>query len=334
MISLPGQRAAGNGCTIAGWGVALPEQVVSNDEVATLFATDDDWIFERSGIRHRRLATGPLVTTPVVPRSPGDLGTTGVLAVSAGRQALERAEVDGRDVGMVIVCTTTPDRSMPATSAGVAGCLGITSGAMDLNAVCAGFVYGLVVGASLVSSGTDRVLLIGSETMSRVTDWSDRTSAFLFGDGAGAMVLQGTPGDGALLGWDLGVDGTLSHILHADHGSGIEMVGPEVFRNAVRVSVESAKASMERAGVGPGDIDLFVPHQANSRIMLAVANRLGIGADRVASTIEHTGNTSSASIPLALVNALESGRLEPGMLILFSGFGAGMTWGSAVWRWG
>jgi 3-oxoacyl-[acyl-carrier-protein] synthase-3 len=169
--------------------------------------------------------------------------------------------------------------------------------------------------------------------MTRTVDWTDRTTAFLFGDGAGAVVLDVVDGPGSLLGWDLGVDGTLSHLLYADHGSGMRMKGAEVFRNAVRVSVESAGLSMERAGVKASDIDLFVPHQANARIIESVAQRLGIDPDRTANTIGSTGNTSSASIPFALVDAVETGRLRPGSLILFAGFGSGLSWGSAVWEW-
>ena len=170
--------------------------------------------------------------------------------------------------------------------------------------------------------------------MTRVVDWNDRSTAFLFGDGAAAVVLEATTGPGSLLGWDLGVDGTLSNILYAEHGSGMSMKGQEVFRSAVRVTVESARLSMERSGVGPSDIDLFVPHQADARIMESVAGRLKLSPDRVASSIGATGNTSAASIPLTLIEAVESGRLESGDLILFAGFGAGMTWGSAVWQWG
>jgi len=216
----------------------------------------------------------------------------------------------------------------------VSAALGIGGGAMDLNAACAGFTYGLVTAAGLIATGVDRVLLIGAETLTRATNFADRTNAFLFGDGAGAVVVEAVPGDGSLLGWDLGVDGSLVDILYADHGEGMVMRGQEVFRRAVRATVESATASLERAKVAASDIALFVPHQANIRIMTAVADRLGLPEDRVASVIGRTGNTSSASIPLALVDAVESGRVRDGDLVLLAGFGAGMTWASAVWRWG
>jgi 3-oxoacyl-[acyl-carrier-protein] synthase-3 len=177
-------------------------------------------------------------------------------------------------------------------------------------------------------------LLIGAETMTRATNWSDRTNAFLFGDGAGAVVLEPVEGRGALLGWHLGVDGTLVELLYAEHGSGMVMRGQEVFRQAVRATGESAQAALDHARVGATEIALFVPHQANQRIMDAVAQRLGIPEGRVASVIEWSGNTSSASIPLALVDAADRGRLQEGDLVLLCGFGAGMTFASAVWRWG
>ncbi len=322
------------GAAITGWGTALPDRVVTNADLTSLFATSEEWIVERSGIRTRRAATGPFVSEPP-PHHPEDgLGTTASLAVDAGRQALDCAGLGGSDIGLLLVCTTTPDQLMPASSAAASAALGIAGGAMDLNAACAGFTYGLVTAAGLVALGMERVLLIGSETLTRATNWSDRTNAFLFGDGAGAVVVEAVPGEGALLGWDLGVDGTQVGLLYADHGSGMAMRGQEVFRKAVRVTVDSARLSLERAKVTIGDVALFVPHQANIRIMDAVATRLGLPLERVASVIDRTGNTSSASIPLALVDAVEHGRLHDGDLVLLAGFGAGMTWSSAVWRWG
>ena len=322
------------GVTITGWGTALPERVVTNEDITTLFDTTDEWIFERSGIRTRRAATGPFVD-PAPPEQPPEngLGTTGTLAAEAGRKALERAGVDARDISVVVLCTTTPDQLIPANSAAVAAALGVGGGAMDLNAACAGFTYGLVTASGLISAGAERVLLIGAETLTRATNWQDRTNAFLFGDGAGAVVVEAVPGEGSLLGWDLGVDGNLVPLLYAQHGSGMVMRGKEVFRRAVLATVESARASLERAKLGIDDIALFVPHQANIRIMEAAASRLGLPADRIASVIDHTGNTSSASIPLALIEAIDAGRVREGDHILMAGFGAGMTWASAVWRW-
>jgi 3-oxoacyl-[acyl-carrier-protein] synthase III len=332
-LPAPAPLPAGRGVAITGWGTSLPERVVTNADIATLFPTSDDWIIERTGIHTRHTATGPFVTPAPDVHPVGGLGTTGRLAADAGRRALETAGLGGADMGMLILCTTSPDQSIPGTSAAVAAELGITGGAMDLNAACAGFTYGVVTAAGLIGVGMDRVLLIGAETLTRVTNWSDRSNAFLFGDGAGAVVLEAVPGPGSLLGWDLGVDGTLVDILYADLGSGMAMRGQEVFRRAVRATVESARASIDRAKVSVGDIALFVPHQANTRIMDAIADRLGLPRDRVASVIARTGNTSSASIPLALIDAIESGRCRAGDLILLAGFGAGMTWSSAVWRW-
>jgi 3-oxoacyl-[acyl-carrier-protein] synthase-3 len=322
------------GAAITGWGTALPDRVVTNADIATLFETSDEWIVERSGIHTRRAATGPFVSEQPPHHPEGGLGTTAALAVEAGRQALQRAGLDPGQIGLLLLCTTTPDQLIPASSAAASAALGIGGGAMDLNAACAGFTYGLVTAAGMVAAGMDRVLLIGAETLTRATNWEDRSNAFLFGDGAGAVVVEAVPGEGSLLGWDLGVDGNLVPLLYADHGSGMVMRGQEVFRKAVRVTVDSAQASMERAKVGIDDIALFVPHQANIRIMDAAASRLGLPADRVASVIDRTGNTSSASIPLALVDAAERGRLHDGDLVLLAGFGAGMTWASAVWRWG
>jgi 3-oxoacyl-[acyl-carrier-protein] synthase-3 len=314
--------------------MALPERVVTNQDIATLFQTSDEWIIERSGIRTRRAATGPFVAEQPPTHPEDGLGTTGRLAVEAGRLAMLEAGADAADIGLLILCTTTPDQLIPASSAPVSAALGVGGGAMDINAACAGFTYGLVTAAGMIAAGVDRVLLIGSETLSRATNWEDRTNAFLFGDGAGAVVVEAVAGEGSLLGWDLGVEGSLASILYADHGSGMVMKGQEVFRRAVRATVESATLSLERAKLKASDIDLFVPHQANIRIMDAVAERLGIPLERVASVIDWTGNTSSASIPLALIDSVAKGRLSDGDIVLLAGFGAGMTWSSAVWRWG
>jgi len=321
------------GCEIRSWGVALPDAAVSNRDIGTVLDTSDDWIVERSGIRERRVASGPFAGPPNEGGPQVHLGTTGNLAVQAGGEALRRARIDPCQVDMLILWTSTPDLQIPATSAMVASGLGVRGGVVDLNAACAGFVYGLVVGAGLIAGGMNRVLLIGAETMSRVVDWTDRSTAFLFGDGAAAVLLEGVDGRGSLLGWNLGVDGSFANLLAAEHGSGLVMKGQEVFRNAVRMAVESSTVAMERAGLTASDIDLFVPHQANARLMESVTARLGLSPAHLASIIERTGNTSAASIPLALIDALDRGRVNPGSLILLSGFGAGMSWASAVWRW-
>jgi len=309
--------------------------VVTNQDMMTLFDTSDEWVHERTGIRQRRAADGPFVNPKPPVSPPGGMGTTAQLAAEAGRSALRVAGLTGADIDLLVLCTTSPDQLVPATSSPLAHALSIKGGGMDINAACAGFTYGLVTSAGFIASGAERVLLIGAETLTRITNWADRSNAFLFGDGAGAVVVEAVPGEPALLGWDIGVDGSLQPLFFSDHGGqGMTMRGQEVFRKAVRVTVESATKSLERAKVRAAEIALFVPHQANVRIMDAVAERLGIPAGRVASVIEHTGNTSSASIPIALTDAANSGRLAEGDLVLFAGFGAGMTWASAVWRWG
>ena len=326
---------AEHGCSITGWASALPRTVVSNQDIMTLFDTSDEWIVERTGIRLRRATDGPFVNPKPQASPPNGMGTTALMAVEAGQGALDMAGLTGKDIDLLILCTTTPDQMVPATSSPLANALCIKGGGMDVNAACAGFTYGLVTAAGFIATGAERVLLIGSETLTRITNWSDRTNAFLFGDGAGAVVVEAFPGEPALLGWDIGVDGSLQPLFYSDYGGpGMAMRGQEVFRKAVRVTVDSATKSLERAKLTASDVALFVPHQANMRIMDAVAERLGLPPERVASVIERTGNTSSASIPIALTDAANNGRLKEGDIVLFAGFGAGMTWASAVWRWG
>ena len=305
------------GALITGWGASVPEKVVTNADLAARLDTSDEWITERTGIKERRVG-----------------GSTSELATEAGRLALARAGLGGAEVDVLVLATTTPDATVPGTSATVADALGVGGGAFDVNAACSGFVYALVTAHGLALAGARRILVVGSETMSRITDWDDRTIAVLAGDGAGAVVLEATDGPGELLGWDLGVDGSLRHLLKADHGGYLQMNGREIFRHAVRSVVDSSISALSRAGVAPGDVDLFVPHQANARIIAAASQRLGIPDDRCVVTIDRYGNTSSASIPLALCDALDAGRLAPGAIVLLSGFGGGMTWASAVLRWG
>jgi 3-oxoacyl-[acyl-carrier-protein] synthase-3 len=289
---------------------------VTNDDLSARLDTSDSWITERTGIKERRIG-----------------GTTSGLAVEAGRQALERAGRQGDQIDVLVLATTTPDAIVPGTSATVQDALGIAGGAFDLNAACSGFVYGLVTAHGLVQAGAERILLIGSETLSRITNWDDRSVAVLVGDGAGGVVLEATDGPGQLLAWDLGADGSLKHLLCCDHGGYLFMNGREIFRHAVHAVVSSSLNALGRAGLTAGEIDLFVPHQANARIIDAASQRLGIPSDRCVVTIDRYGNTSSASIPLALADALETNRLRPGALVLLSGFGGGMTWASAVLRW-
>jgi len=301
---------------IAGWGTALPEKVVTNNDLAAVLDTSDEWIRERSGIRERRIG-----------------GTTSGLAIEAGQAALDHAGITAKDVDLLVLCTSTPDQQLPATASTVQHELGLECGAFDLNAACSGFVYGLVTAYQFVAGGVDRILLIGSETMSRIIDWDERTTAVLFGDGAGALVLEAVDGEPSLLGWDLGSDGSLRSILDADIGGFMRMEGKEVFRRAVRVMIDSATRTMERAGVTADDIALFVPHQANIRIIESANAKLGFSMERTAVVLDRTGNTSAASIPIALDDAAANGQLKSGDLVLMIGFGAGMTWSSAIVRW-
>jgi len=248
--------------------------------------------------------------------------------------ALDTAGLSPADIDLLILATTTPDQTVPATSATVQHLLGLRCGAFDLNAACSGFVYGLVAAHGFASLGTTRVLVVGAETLSRIVDWDDRGTAILFGDGAGAVVVEATDGPGELLGWDLGADGSAARALYADVGAFIHMDGKEVFRRAVRVMVDSGQKSMAAAGITADDLALVVPHQANLRIIESACGRLGIPMEKAALVLQHTGNTSSASIPLALVDAIEHGRVRDGDLLLLVGFGAGMTSASAVIRWG
>ncbi|TML38580.1 MAG: ketoacyl-ACP synthase III [Actinobacteria bacterium] len=305
------------GAAVTGWGAALPETVVTNADLEARLDTTDEWIVERTGIRERRVG-----------------GTTSSLATEAAAQALDRAALRPSDIDLLLLATTTPDQAVPATSPEVAHRLGLTCGAMDLNAACSGFVYALVAAAGMVGLGVDRVLVIGAETLSRIVDQDDRTTAVIFADAAGAVVLEAVPGETKLLGYDLGADGSLRSLLYCDHGGFIVMEGQELFRRAVRATVESARAALERAKVTAEEITLFVPHQANLRIIDAAGQRLGLPRERTALVLDRTGNTSAASVPVALADAVDDGRLSPGDLVLLSGFGAGMTWASAVLRWG
>ncbi len=304
------------GVRLTGWGAALPDKVLTNADLETMLDTSDEWIASRTGIRERRVG-----------------GTTAGLAAAAARDAMARAGCAPGDIDLLVLATSTPDQTLPATSSTVQHDLGLSCGAYDLNAACAGFVYGLVAAAGTLALGGRRALVVGSDTMSRIVDWDDRRTAVLFADGAGAVVLEATGGGGDLLGWDLGSDGSLAGLLSADVGGYLQMNGKEVFRRAVRVMVDSAARTCSTAGVSPVDVALLVPHQANVRIIEAANQRLGIPMERTAVNVDRTGNTSSASIPSALAEAAEDGRVEPGDLVLLVGFGAGMTWASALIRW-
>ena len=314
MPHIPGNAI---GARFTGWGRALPPKVLTNHDLEAMVETSDQWIRERTGIKRRHVG-----------------GTTAGLSIESGRLAIEMAGVDPLDIDALVLSTTTPDRTVPATSATVQHGLGLKCGAFDVNAACSGFVYATVVAHGLIAMGSRKVLLIGTDTLSRITDWGDRNTAVLFADGSGAAVLEATDGPGQLLGWDIDSDGSAEELLFCEIGGTINMDGKEVFRRAVRIMVDSAKKSMAIAGVTADDIALVVPHQANIRIISAACDRLGVPMDRAAVCIHETGNTSSASIPLALFDAADQGRLSPGDLVLLVGFGAGMTAASAIIRWG
>lgn len=305
------------GATFTGWGTALGHDTVTNDDLAKTMDTNDAWIRERTGIERRHVG-----------------GSTAELSIASGRAALEMAGIDPASVDALVLATTTPDRTVPATSATVQHALGLRCGAFDVNAACSGFVYALVNAHGLVAMGAEKVLLIGTDTLARITDWTDRNTAVLFADGSGAAVIEHTVGRGQLLGWDLDADGSAEDLLYCDIGGFIHMDGKEVFRRAVRIMVDSAQKSMAHAGVTAEDISLIVPHQANIRIISAACDRLGVPMDRAAVVIQETGNTSSASIPLALFDSADKGRIAPGDLVLMVGFGAGMTAASAIVEWG
>jgi len=311
---------------ITGWGSALPAKVLTNHDLqARGLDTSDEWIVERTGIRERRVIG--------LPGEELD-GSTASLSIESGRRALEVAGLDPRQIDALVLSTTTPDRSVPATSATVQHGLGLRCGAFDVNAACSGFTYAMVVAHGLIAMGSERVLVIGTDTLSRITDWEDRNTAVLFADGSGAVVLEAVEGRGQLLGWDLDADGSAEDYLYAPLGGTIHMEGKEVFRRAVRIMVDSAEKSMKAAGVTGDQIALVVPHQANLRIIKAACDRLGIDPERTAVVLDRTGNTSSASIPLALVDAVEAGRVQQGDLVLLVGFGAGMTAASTIIEWG
>jgi 3-oxoacyl-[acyl-carrier-protein] synthase-3 len=304
------------GVRFKGWGIALPDRIVTNDELSQTLDTSDEWITERTGIRERRIG-----------------GTAMSLGVIAGRRAIADAAMTVADIDFLILATTTPDRLCPATAPMIANEMGLTCPAMDLNAACSGFVYAVRTAYGLLETGNKRVLVIGSENLSRWVDWTDRNMAVLLADGAGAAVLEYDPDGSDLLSFALGADGSAADLLTCEHGGFFEMNGKEVFRRAVRVVVDSAEQAMASAGVTAADISLMIPHQANIRIIQAAAQRLGIDMERAVITLDRYGNTSSSSIPLAFHDARENGRVKAGEYALMTGFGAGMTWASAIVRW-
>ncbi|MDX1658311.1 MAG: beta-ketoacyl-ACP synthase III [Nitriliruptorales bacterium] len=326
-------RSAALPVRISGLGTYLPERVVTNDDWAAELDTSDEWITTRTGIRERHVAAPNQATSD--------------LAAAAGKAALADAGYGVEDVSTVVLATTTPDHPIPGTAPIVSAALGTEAPAFDVNAACSGFVYGLEIAGSLALRGGGPVLLIGAETLSRVTDRTDRSTAVLFGDGAGAVVLERDPF--ASLGpFDAGADGTLAEILVTPAGGTrtpvdpdvlesrdqfLTMRGGEVYRQAVTRMAASSERVLTAAGASVEDIDLFVGHQANQRILDAVARRIGMPDDRCHLTVDRHGNTSAASIPLALGDARASGRLKPGTRVLLTAFGAGITWASCLLTW-
>jgi 3-oxoacyl-[acyl-carrier-protein] synthase-3 len=328
---------------VVGCGSYLPERVVTNAELSALVDTTDEWIVERTGIRQRHLA------------ADGEL--TSDLALKAAERALEHAQVSAAEVDMVILATTTPDNTFPATATKVQSRLGMINGcAFDVQAVCSGFVYGMAIADNFIRTRQSKtILLIGAETFSRILDWQDRGTCVLFGDGAGAVVLkagdaemgaEAVPGGAGhnigrgILSTHLHSDGSTNDLLYVDGGPSstqtvghVRMVGREVFRHAVVNLAKIVEEALEANGLAPEDIDWLVPHQANKRILDGTARKLGLPADKMVVTVDRHANTSAASIPLALDEAVKDGRIKPGHLVLMEAMGGGLTWGAALVRW-
>jgi 3-oxoacyl-[acyl-carrier-protein] synthase III len=319
---------------ILGCGGYLPDRIVSNEELAARIETTDEWIVQRTGIRQRHVA------------ATGEL--TSDLAVRAAERALAAAGRTADDIDLIVVATATPDHTFPATAAKVQARLGISRAiaAFDVQAVCTGFIYALAVADNFLRCGqAKRALVIGAETFSRILDWQDRGTCVLFGDGAGAVVIEGVPSNGSpqergILSTHLHADGKNYGLLYVDGGpsstgmSGfLRMEGREIFRHAVQRLAEVVDEALAANGLKSGDIDWLVPHQANRRIIDGMGKKLGLAADRVVITIDRHANTSAASVPLALAEAASDGRLRPGQLVLMEAMGGGLTWGAGLVRW-
>jgi 3-oxoacyl-[acyl-carrier-protein] synthase III len=324
-------KAQGPPISITGLGAYAPDRVLTNAELSRIVDTTDEWIMERTGIRERRIAAPDQALTD--------------LALPAARQALAQAGVEARDLDLLLCATVTPDMMFPTSSALLADVLGAQkAAAYDLLAGCTGFMYALAQAYGMMASGlADRALVVGGDVLSRILDWSDRSTIVLFGDGAGAVVLEKVEQPG-FLGFELGADGGGGiHLSLPGSGSRrmedsasngyVHMNGREVFKFATRVLVSSAQEVLERCGVSVDEVDVYIPHQANVRIMDHAAQKLGIPRDRMVVNVDRYGNTSSGSIPLALADAQEDGRLKKGDLVLMTGMGAGLTWGSALMVW-
>ncbi len=317
--------------TLRGVGHYLPARVVENSEIETMVDTTDEWIKTRSGIERRHFA------------AEGEL--TSDLAVHAATAALKDAGLDASDIDALIVATSTPDQTFPSVATVVQGKLGTAGFAFDVQAVCAGFVYAMSTANAFITSGqAQRVLVIGAETFSRIMNWDDRTTCVLFGDGAGAVVLEGTDGagtsaDAGILSTDLNSDGNFGDLLYVNGGVSstqttgvLVMQGKEVFRHAVEKLAKTAETALEKADLTPDDVDWIVPHQANSRIITRTAQKMGVAMDRVVMTVQDHGNTSAASIPLALSVAKSEGKFTQGQLLVMEAIGGGLAWGAVVLR--
>ncbi len=317
---------------VTGCGSFLPSKIVTNDDLAKLVDTSDDWIAQRTGIHQRHIA--------------GERENTSDLAIAASLSALDSAGLAGSDIDLLVLATTTPDRTFPATAVRVQKALGMQCGAaFDIQAVCSGFVYALAVADNFLRVGqAKRALVIGAETFSRILDWEDRTTCVLFGDGAGAVVLEAkTEAEAAgrgIISTHIHSDGNYEDILFVDGGVSstgsvgkVRMNGKEVFRHAVHRLAEVVEETLAANNLDAGAIDWLVPHQANQRIIDGIARKLDLSGDRVVSTIAKHGNTSAASIPLALAVAVGDGRIRPGDLVLTEAMGGGLTWGAALIRW-
>jgi 3-oxoacyl-[acyl-carrier-protein] synthase III len=320
---------------IRGWGMYTPQRVVTNAELARSVDTSDEWIASRTGIRQRRIA--------------GPEETTSSMGLQAARNAIQTAGLTPSDIDLVIVGTATPDYPFPATACLIQDALGITGGAFDLEAGCTSFMYGLSIASAYIAAGMyDHILVVGSEVLSRILDWTDRSTCVLFGDGAGAVVVSSDERATFQPRYVLGSDGSGAQALSLPAGGSrlpageetvraglhfVHMAGPEVFRFATRVVVESTQHVLAKAGLSTADVDLFIPHQANTRIIDYAVHRLGIPDDRVFVNIDNYGNTSSASIPIALCEAQAQGRLQPDDIVVMVGFGAGLTWAAAALQW-
>ncbi|TMJ04562.1 MAG: ketoacyl-ACP synthase III [Alphaproteobacteria bacterium] len=318
---------------VLGCGSYLPARLVTNDDLTKIVETSDEWIVQRTGIRERHIAADGELTS--------DLG------VAAARAALADAKVDGQSIDLIVLATSTPDNTFPASAVAVQAALGITRGAaFDLQAVCSGFVYGMATADGLLRAGVhQRALVIGAETFSRILDWTDRSTCVLFGDGAGAVVMEaqqqaGTREDRGLLTAHLRSDGRHKKKLYVDGGPSstgtvghLRMEGKEVFRFAVGAITDVIKDVFRDTGYTADDLDWFVPHQANKRIIDGSAHKLGIAPEKVVMTVDRHGNTSAASIPLALDVAVKDGRIKRGDLVLLEAMGGGFTWGAALVRW-